>query len=509
MRSTVLLLSLAASALAQTPQILGVDWGNGVHVPGQIPANLYEPLQHRLAYAGTTGMTVSWSTFIHLEQPQVAYGLKPDKLNMIANSTLSTTYPTSRTWNNHVKLQNLQPGTKYYYRVSYTNCAYCAYLPTYSFTTARAKGDPTPFTFAAFADLGLMGHDGLSTRMGPLANSSRPLGANETNTIQSLLQLKDTYEFLLHSGDIGYADYGVKEAVQGLFGTSIEATHPNVTVVTERYESLSEQFFDQMQPLTAEKPWMVTPGNHEASCDNGGYTLGNNSFTEKICMVGQTNFTFYIEHYKMPSYESGGRNNFWYSYDSGLVHFISLDTETDLGHGLAGPIENTTSSHNGPFGLMNEQINWLENDLKNVDRSLTPWVFVSLHRPWYTSVGPPSYPAWQQAFEQLFYDYNVDIYHQGHVHTYERFTPMFNGTIDPNGLHNPRAPWIIVNGAAGHFDGLDTFTTKYNGSAAGNDKDYGWGRVTVHNRTHMSFEYIASNNSTVVDEATLYKAHEF
>ena len=24
-----------------------------------------------------------------------------------------------------------------------------------------------------------------------------------------------------------------------------------------------------MQPITAEKPWMVTPGNHEANCDNG------------------------------------------------------------------------------------------------------------------------------------------------------------------------------------------------------------------------------------------------
>ena len=35
----------------------------------------------------------------------------------------------------------------------------------------------------------------------------------------------------------------------------------------------------------------------------------------------------------MPSQQSHKSNNFWYSYDVGMAHFISLDTETDLGHG--------------------------------------------------------------------------------------------------------------------------------------------------------------------------------
>ena len=47
---------------------------------------------------------------------------------------------------------------------------------------------------------------------------------------------------------------------------------------------------------------------------------------------------------------------------------------------------------------------------------------------------------------------------------------VFNGTIDANGLNNPRAPWSIVNGAAGHYDGLDVFDkVKANGSAHGID----------------------------------------
>ena len=32
---------------------------------------VYEPLQHRLAYAGSDGMTVSWSTFLQLKEPTV------------------------------------------------------------------------------------------------------------------------------------------------------------------------------------------------------------------------------------------------------------------------------------------------------------------------------------------------------------------------------------------------------------------------------------------------------
>lgn len=77
-------------------------------------------------------------------------------------------------------------------------------------------------------------------------------------------------------------------------------------------------------------------------------------------------------------------------------------------------------------------------------------------------------------------------------------------------MNNPRAPWPILNGAAGHYDGLDTFDdVRMNGSAFGIDDTYGWGRMTFHNRTHLTYEYIASGNSSVVDSATIYKAHDF
>ena len=81
----------------------------------------------------------------------------------------------------------------------------------------------------------------------------------------------------------------------------------------------------------------------------------------------------------MPSYESGGLENFWYSFNHGMVHFVQFDTETDLGHGILGPdqpggSEGNPGEDSGPFGLVDQQINWLINDLKNVDRKKTPWV---------------------------------------------------------------------------------------------------------------------------------------
>lgn len=32
------------------------------------------------------------------------------------------------------------------------------------------------------------------------------------------------------------------------------------------YESLLNQYYDQMSVITSEKPYMVGPGNHEANC---------------------------------------------------------------------------------------------------------------------------------------------------------------------------------------------------------------------------------------------------
>lgn len=86
-------------------------------------------------------------------------------------------------------------------------------------------------------------------------------------------------------------------------------------------EHILNDFYDEMVIVTADRLYMVGPGNHEANCDNCGTTnkAENITYAVSICVPGQTNFTGYINHFRMPSSESDGLGNFWYSFDHGMV----------------------------------------------------------------------------------------------------------------------------------------------------------------------------------------------
>lgn len=277
-----------------------------------------------------------------------------------------------------------------------------------------------------------------------------------------------------------------------------------------------------MTPVSTIRPWMVGAGNHEANCIvDGSYADPFNNVTyisSEVCMPGQTNFTGYINHWRMPSDVSDGTGNFWYSFDHGMVHYIVLDMETDLGEGFIGPDDTGGVSGDiaGPFGAYpNAQRDWLESDLQSVDRTLTPWVIVSGHRPWYLSFANTSSTiCWscKDVFEPLFIEYGVDLYLSGHAHFYQRSAPIANGVIDPNELNNPSSPWYITNGAAGHYDGLSVGTAvpaPYERFRLDeNNSTYGWSKLTFHNCTHMTHEFINSSSSQAVDTATLFKDRE-
>jgi len=120
-------------------------------------------------------------------------------------------------------------------------------------------------------------------------------------------------------------------------------------------------------------------------------------------------------------------------------------------------------------------------------------------------------PECQSAFEPLFNKYGVDVVLHGHKHFYERQAPVLptsNGTgvADPNGLKNPSAPWYIINGAAGHYDGLDSANTPYvPTSRMVIDTKYGWSYFTVHNCTHLTQSFIPSGLGVPMDTVTLFK----
>lgn len=155
---------------------------------------------------------------------------------------------------------------------------------------------------------------------------------------------------------------------------------------------------------------------------------------------------------------------------------------------------------------------WLEADLKSVNRSKTPWIIAAGHRPWYLSHANTSGTiCWtcKDVFEPLLVKYGVDLVLSGHSHVYERKAPINDSKIDPNELNNPRFPWYITNGAAGHYDGLDALQYPLKPySRFGLDTSnatYGWSKLTFHNCTHMTHDFVASKNGSVLDSATLFK----
>ena len=158
------------------------------------------------------------------------------------------------------------------------------------------------------------------------------------------------------------------------------------------------------------------------------------------------NFTAFSHRFRMPGKESSGKGNFWYapqlsrftvrvtdhvspfrySFDYGLAHFVSFNTETDFydsGEAML-PADPTKSSpgSSGPFGYINgsskvnanyEQIQWMQNDLASVNRTKTPWIFAFGHRPMYSGSGSAMQQAQANAFEDLFLQYGVDLHLAG------------------------------------------------------------------------------------------------
>jgi predicted phosphodiesterase len=96
---------------------------------------------------------------------------------------------------------------------------------------------------------------------------------------------------------------------------------------------------------------------------------------------------------------SNGREERWYSFDRGPVHFVGLDTEQ----------------------ISDEQAQWLEQDLQT---NQLPWTIVFGHRPPFSSGEHGGSAEFRQYFVPVLERHHVDVVLSGHEHDYERFKPM-------------------------------------------------------------------------------------
>lgn len=478
---------------------LGVS---GVYSAARLPAipkDLTTPVQQRIAIQSPTQISVAWNTYTKLDQACVQYGTSDSNLTSKACSSDSITYPTSRTHFNTVQLTELKPATTYYYKIVSTNSS------TQQFFSPRIAGDTTPFAINAVIDMGVYGEDGYTIGMDMTKRSTIPSLQPSLNhtTIGRMFNTLDKFEFVIHPGDLGYADDWFERADNILDGTNA-------------YEAILEQFYDQLAPIAGVKPYMTSPGNHEASCHEI-------PLVQFSCAEGQKNFTDFNNRFgaSMPkAFTSTSRDDtakinankaaqlanppFWFSFEYGMAHITMIDTETDF-EDAPDSAGASSGLKTGPFGSVNQQLQFLEADLASVDRTVTPWLIVAGHRPWYTT--GEACKSCQVAFENLLYKYGVDMAVFGHVHNSQRIVPIFNGTADPNGLQDPKAPYYIVAGGAGNIEGLNKINVKPSYIAWAFDSDFAYSTLSILDKNHLKVDFIRSYTGEIVDSTTLFKSH--
>ncbi|KAJ5484781.1 Acid phosphatase [Penicillium diatomitis] len=523
------------------------------------------------------GVNIHYQTPFGLGRaPEIKWGKQPHKLDKRATGTSHTydrTPPCSQVsaitqcsqFFHEVSLDHLKAGTTYYYQITAANGT--TESEVMSFKTAQKAGDDKSFSVAVLNDMGY---------------------TNAQGTHKYLVQaVKDGAAFAWHGGDLSYADdwysgilpcendwpvcyNGTDTALPGSGPIPDEYKKPlpqgeipnqggaqggDMSVLYESNWDLWQQWVGD---ITTKIPYMVLPGNHEAACaefDGPGNVLtsylnenepntttAKSALTYYSCPPSQRNFTAYQHRFRMPGQETGGVGNFWYSFDYGLAHFVSINSETDFAKSpeksfaeeIKGNETHPTQSEtyitdSGPFGEVEgnvndtkayEQYQWLKDDLESVNRKKTPWVIVMGHRPMYSS-GSASYQKnLRDAFESLMLENGVDAYISGHIHWYERLFPLgTNGTIDTASVVNNNTFYTnagksmthLINGAAGNLEShseLSKGQHVQNITAVLNTQDYGYSKLTVVNATALTWEYIIGSDGSVRDSLTLLKPTE-
>lgn len=179
---------------------------------------------------------------------------------------------------------------------------------------------------------------------------------------------------------------------------------------------------------------------------------------------------------------SNGNSLFWYSFNVGPVHILMFSSEHD-------------------FQRNSTLYNWIENDLRSVNRSLTPWIIVGSHRHMYSSQDNTDKENsiaenLRVNLEPLYYKYHVDVNLYAHIHAYERTCPVYEKKCVSDGVTH------VLIGMGGQNLDVDTYQSvewsEYH------DQQFGYTTIFA-NYTHLHFAYYHDLDDQIADEFTLRK----
>jgi hypothetical protein len=309
-------------------------------------------------------------------------------------------------------LTGLTPGARVYYSVGDAAApqerASSSWSDVAAFTAPPLVGASTRVSFLAVADLGQAEPDGSNIDVDITSVAQRSyfsmLPSLQTASRMAADVASGAAELVLHNGDVSYG---------------------------RGFGALWEVFFAQMAPVTTRVPYMASIGNHESNWPGHGDAFNvSNGDSGGECGVA------YDARLPMPGAAPGAP---WYSFEFGPVHFTQMSTE----HG---------------FAPGTPQYDFLAADLASVNRSVTPWLIFSGHRPFYidsingepiagdTSVGR----RLRDALEPLWLANGVDLTLTGHHHSYQRTCAAAGGAcVAPCADGTLPAPVHIVAGHGG------------------------------------------------------------
>ncbi|GMF66651.1 unnamed protein product [Phytophthora fragariaefolia] len=304
-----------------------------------------------------------------------------------------------------------------------------------------------------------------------------------------------------------------------------EGKHIQALVIAGDYSYANGQhlqwdnWFREQQNLTTIYPVTGINGNHETITSSGHLNLP--PYPEDTELEAE-NYLGYIKRVYTPiSEEAKSALHTWHSLDIGLIHCVFLDDYT----GSSGT--NTTVVGTEKWlADRNAQLEWVKKDLESVDRSVTPWVIVVKHNPYYNTWtnhqcqcssnifnidDDDAESCWNGKYhlgtaysepqcglmaklEDVFSANGVNAMITGHVHAYERTAKIYKNKVDTtNGIYH------ITTGSGGNYEGhagprLDASSIP-SWSLAANNVTFGGSRV-IATRESFRFLWFANDVST-------------
>ncbi|KAJ9469708.1 putative inactive purple acid phosphatase 1 [Diplonema papillatum] len=391
-----------------------------------------------------TELVVQWSTDSAEGVSEVRYGLSPSALNQTSiGDARAFTADKGRGvfYTRTAVMTGLMLGQVYYYQVGDPVNGY-----SQTFHVRNRKQTP-PFRHVIYGDMGAAAAFTLCdacSQASPYCNAT----TCEKNTTAGLVSEVDVADMIVHVGDFAY-NFNDDNGTTG------------------------EQFMQNIEQVAAYIPYMVSHGNHEDD---------------------EENLAYFVEHFRSQPTNSVpatfrtangvSKNNLYFSWDFGLVHYISFSSE--LFHGIRSTEPDVTWA---TFLL------WLEDDLQkaNQNRDKAPWILAHAHRPLYSSAHiVSSDPLLRIALEPMFHKYGVDLSVNGHEHDYERSWPTYLERSQKN-YSDAAATVYLVSGAAGSPELHDPFDGPQPGWSAFRSNTFGYSRMNVYNASHLHWQQVQTD----------------